>query len=139
MNDRNEDFDKKLEKLREIHLEHPREAEAKLNTALNQLDNETISKDRRKKFLTIFCVICGLTVLLVGLISKELIPMYYFGLVFFIAGLCVGLFQQGFGLVFLFSHGGTGLGLMLVPRVMSVFDKPYMSDNPPQNTTRYGL
>ncbi len=41
------------------------------------------------------------------------IPMYIGGLAFFLAGLFVGLNVPIFGLIFLFSHGATGLFLLL--------------------------
>ena len=39
--------------------------------------------------------------------------MYVFGFIFFVAGMLVGTFVPGFGVIFLFSHGLTGLSLMI--------------------------
>ena len=39
--------------------------------------------------------------------------LYMFGLVFFLAGLFIGLNVPVFGLIFLCSHGGTGIIIML--------------------------
>jgi len=45
--------------------------------------------------------------------SLASIPMYIGGLAFFLAGLFVGLNIPVFGLIFLFSHGATGLFVIL--------------------------
>ena len=74
-------------------------------------------------------------ILLVGLLPLktgdiECIPFYYFGFVFFIAGFFIGTSIPGFGIIFLFSHGLTGLGLMTVPLLLNITNNPYMTDNP---------
>ena len=52
-------------------------------------------------------------IVLLGLSNLENFPMYFFGSVFFFAGLLIGLFAPFFGLIFLFSHGLTGFSLMI--------------------------
>ena len=74
-------------------------------------------------------------ILLVGLLPLktgdiECIPFYYFGFIFFIAGFFIGTSIPGFGIIFLFSHGLTGLGLMTVPLLLNITNNPYMTDNP---------
>jgi hypothetical protein len=74
-------------------------------------------------------------ILLVGLLplktgDVESIPFYYFGFIFFIAGFFIGTSIPGFGIIFLFSHGMTGLGLMTVPTLLNIINNPYMTDNP---------
>ena len=57
--------------------------------------------------------------------------MYIFGLVFFFAGLFVGSYVIGFGLIFLFSHGGSGLFIMISSLLSNeFFDFEDISNNP---------
>lgn len=74
-------------------------------------------------------------ILLVGLLPLKLgdiecIPFYYFGFIFFIAGFFIGTSIPGFGIIFLFSHGMVGLGLMTGPTLLNIINNPYMTDNP---------
>ena len=50
--------------------------------------------------------------------------------IFFIGGLLIGLFIEKFGLIFLFSHGMTGLGLMLGIELSGLLTSPFISDAP---------
>lgn len=59
-------------------------------------------------FYTLIVFIC-----LLAPISEEGLPGYLFGIIFLLAGLFIGLYLKGFGLIFLFSHGATGLGIMI--------------------------
>ena len=43
----------------------------------------------------------------------ESTAMHVFGIIFFLAGFFVGKSVPGFGLIFLFSHGGSGIGVMI--------------------------
>lgn len=56
--------------------------------------------------------------------------LYFFGAIFFLVGLFIGLNAPVFGIIFLFSHGGTGLGIMCASKIKSVLDSPLMTDNP---------
>ena len=55
----------------------------------------------------------NLMILSLGFLNINNIGMYVFGWVFFVAGMLIGMFVPGFGLIFFLSHGCTGLGLML--------------------------
>ena len=44
--------------------------------------------------------------------GSEQFMMYFFGTVFFLAGLFIGLNVPVFGIIFLFSHGGSGFGII---------------------------
>lgn len=75
--------------------------------------NEEFSNNFNKilmaiEIITIICL--GIPVILKG---GETAMMYYFGLLFMIAGLFIGLYVKIFGLIFLLSHGCTGMGLMI--------------------------
>ncbi len=67
-------------------------------------------------------------ILITGSLSID--PLFYFGFVFFIVGLMVGLFVRGFGIIFLFSHGLTGLSFMLSNIIKPVLDSPIMNEAP---------
>lgn len=56
--------------------------------------------------------------------------MYFFGTVFFLAGLFIGLNGPIFGIIFLFSHGGAGLGIMCFSKIKGILDSPLMTDGP---------
>lgn len=73
-------------------------------------------------------VIIVLAIGLVDIINNSFDGTYYFGASFFLAGLFIGLSTKGVGLIFLLSHGGTGLGIMLVPTILNILKSPLMSD-----------
>ena len=75
---------------------------------------DKLFKDQDKELvLSIFLMILMAPFGLFTLNNLEALPLYFFGLIFFLAGLNIGFSQKGFGLIFLFSHGGVGMGLML--------------------------
>lgn len=73
-------------------------------------------------------VIIVLAIGLVDIINNSFDGTYYFGAAFFLAGLFIGLNTKGVGLIFLLSHGGIGLGIMLVPTILNILKSPFMSD-----------
>ena len=83
-----------------------------------------INKNEDILYMTLLFFIIAL----LGLINIRSYPMYLFGLVFFAAGICTGLFAKGFGIIFLFSHGGTGFGLMISALLTDRFSEIALSD-----------
>ena len=77
----------------------------------NQKNNNMINVDKYAHILLLIFVCIG--ILALGLFNLQGFPMYVFGFIFFIAGMLVGTFVPGFGVIFLFSHGLTGLSLMI--------------------------
>ena len=65
-----------------------------------------------KRITISICVLIALCSLLVS--NYELIFIYLFGMVFFFAGLFIGLKAPVFGLLFLVTHGGSGLFIMIL-------------------------
>jgi len=57
-------------------------------------------------------------------------PSYLFGFVFFVSGVCVGTFEKGFGILFLFSHGVTGLVFMESSLLGNLLNSPILTDAP---------
>lgn len=73
-------------------------------------------------------VIIVLAIGLVDILNNSFDGTYYFGAAFYLAGLFIGLNTKGVGLIFLLSHGGTGIGIMLVPTIINILKSPLMSD-----------
>lgn len=73
-------------------------------------------------------VIIVLAIGLVDILNNSFDGTYYFGAIFYLAGLFIGLNIKGVGLIFLLSHGGTGIAIMLVPTIINIFKSPLMSD-----------
>ena len=73
-------------------------------------------------------VIIVLAIGLVDILNNSFDGTYYFGAIFYLAGLFIGLNIKGVGLIFLLSHGGTGIGIMLVPTIINILKNPLMSD-----------
>lgn len=130
------EFDSEIEKLRVIYNEKPTETINEINKAIINLKNET-NEDIPEKKYSRRAVISGLFAVCIFLISitninygSEQFMMYFFGTVFFLAGLFVGLNVPVFGIIFLFSHGGTGLGIMCFTKINKILQSPIMTDNP---------
>ncbi len=90
---------------------------------LNVIEKEPVDLD---KVDTVFAVIISVLMVPLGFLSFQ--DTYFFGLIFFIAGVMVGIFVPYFGLIFLFSHGLTGLSLMLGENVKEIYNSPLVSD-----------
>lgn len=130
------EFDSQIEKLRVLYNEKPTETINEINKAIINLKNET-NEDVPEKKYSRRAVISGLFAVCIFLISitninygSEQFMMYFFGTVFFLAGLFVGLNVPVFGIIFLFSHGGTGLGIMCFTKINKILQSPIMTDNP---------
>ena len=130
------EFDSEIEKLRVIYNEKPTETINEINKAIINLKNET-NEDIPEKKYSRRAVISGLFAVCIFLISitninygSEQFMMYFFGTVFFLAGLFVGLNVPVFGIIFLFSHGGTGLGIMCFTKINKILQSQIMTDNP---------
>ena len=130
------EFDSQIEKLRVLYNEKPTETINEINKAIINLKNET-NEDVPEKKYSRRAVISGLFAVCIFLISitninygSEQFMMYFFGTVFFLAGLFIGLNVPVFVIIFLFSHGGTGLGIMCFTKINKILQSPIMTDNP---------
>ena len=106
---------------REIKYGKPREDDM----ILDEAGKPIMDKYDLYKNITMFIFIAAL-----GLLNISNIGMYAFGTVFFIAGYCVGFSVPMAGVIFLFSHGITGLCIMTVSTIGKIFENPIMQDNP---------
>ena len=126
-------YEELIDELDKLHIEDPEETEDALRDTIIDLrisktKDNTLDNIKDKKDVIAIYVLC-IIILLAGLLKIN--GLYYFGFIFFIAGYCVAAFPKDKGtLVFLFSHGITGLCLMVVPILIKVFDNPIMTDNP---------
>lgn len=136
------EFDTKVEELRELYKKKPTETinginEVIFNVKFNDLNNFKDKKETEETKNSKKVLISGIFAVCIFLMSvfnikygSEQFMLYFFGAAFFLAGLFVGLNVPVFGIIFLFSHGGTGLGIMCASKIKSVLDSPLMTDNP---------
>ena len=127
-------FEDKLNKLRELHDKNSMIIDHEVDYIISKYGTERkVDPKKLKKFMfvtfVILCALLGLVNAFNSNIDMD-ISRYYFGILFFLAGLFVGLSFKSFGLIFLFTHGGTGLGLMLIPIIKDLELKVYLTDNP---------
>lgn len=135
-----EEFNQNVDKLKQHYKEDPKRINRKLNDLIFDYEREKRFKEEQaeikkanSKNRRFFAVIVVITILagLLNIASTELDGfgfMYYFGLVFFLAGFYVAIEAPIFGIIFLFSHGGTGLGIMLAPVIVTTLNSPLLTD-----------
>lgn len=131
------DFDNKLEQLRELYNEKPTETINEINKVIIKIKNGTNKRETKEEKKSKNALISGIFAVCIFLISivnikygTEQFMMYFFGTVFFLAGLFIGLNGPIFGIIFLFSHGGAGLGIMCFSKIKGILDSPLMTDGP---------
>ena len=90
------------------------------------LYNNSVFKDIDISLLCLVIII--ILIGLVGFFNIENIIMFLFGMIFFLAGLEIGLKQKGIGLIFLVSHGGSGFGVMMAALVGYFISSPLFTD-----------
>lgn len=127
-------FDDKLNKLRELHDKNSIIIDHEVDYIISKYGTERkIDPKKLKTYMSVtFVILCALLGL-VNVFNSNIdidISLYYFGILFFLAGLFIGLNVKSFGLIFLFSHGMTGLGLMLIPIIKNLELKVYLTDSP---------
>lgn len=131
------DFDNKLEQLKELYNEKPTETINEINKVIIKIKNGTNKRETKEEKKSKNALISGIFAVCIFLISivnikygTEQFMMYFFGTVFFLAGLFIGLNGPIFGIIFLFSHGGAGLGIMCFSKIKGILDSPLMTDGP---------
>ena len=99
-------------------------------------DKNKITIGKYANILLLVIVCAG--ILALGLFNIEKYPMYFFGFIFFVAGMLIGNFVPGFGIIFLISHGMTGFGLMVSALELSDY-LMILSDTPAFYSTLLGI
>lgn len=127
-------FDDKLNKIKELHDKNPVLINYEVDYIISKYGTERkIDPKKLKTYMSVtFAILCALLGL-VNVFNSNIdidISLYYFGILFFLSGLFIGLNVKAFGLIFLFSHGMTGLGLMLIPIIKNLELKVYLTDSP---------
>lgn len=135
----NSDFEERIKELRRLHDLNPNETINMLdkvidNTNLYNLASSSLESPKTGVIQEIggiklaYIVIITILVFSGFLNFGENTMLHFFGLVFFLAGFFIGKSLPGFGLIFLFSHGCTGLGLMIGGLFSLDFYQALMSD-----------
>ena len=139
-------FESDKRKLEDLRSKNPEVVDKRFDQFIKQLDYEIDNKVKDKvDFLgrlginenrdILYMVIIYLAIIIYG--TYLLVPNYvdnlgllFFGMVFFIAGIQIGFGKEtrGFGLIFVFSHGGTGLGCVIASLLNERFDFNKISD-----------
>ena len=135
-------FDKNVELLKDAYEVDPENVNYQLKDLVERLgyptsleyvkktqknNNTLLDKNEAKIFLL---VIVALSSLLLCLFDFSVAPLVLFGLIFFWAGLLIGQNAKGFGIIFLFSHGGTGFGLVIGSLLSRFIENPIINENP---------
>ena len=87
-------------------------------------------KEMNKKQTIYNVFIPSIIISLIGLFNTNDYGLYICGGFFFIAGTVACRLAKGGGIIFLFSHGGVGMGIMMSCLLSSVFQSDIFSDSP---------
>lgn len=130
------EFNNKINTLKHFYKKNPKATMNLLNKIVNdeslyETENNNskstiinvINDIGLKKFLYIFLISCYV---ILGLIDFNF--LYFFGIVFFLAGYFVTINGKGAGIVFLFSHGLTGYGIMIYSIISNEFYRHFFED-----------
>lgn len=124
-------FNTYVNELNKLYEVDPQKAVDYLSESVDRVSNkETFSQKLgldEKKLDKICMIILAISLIPIGFIN-PIDPVYFGGLIFFIAGLMIGLFVPFFGIIFLCSHGGTGLYLMNMSIIEAIQNSPIMGD-----------
>ena len=127
------DFENNISKLKEFYHSYPEKTEQGLSLLVSKLENYDNTRSFNKiinnsKYITMALFILFFIIVLLGLMNFN--ELYYGGLIFFIAGYCVGLIGNSFTAIFIYSHGITGLVIMIIASIGKVMSSPIMTDAP---------
>ena len=125
-----EKFYDEIEELKYHYKKSPKLVTRKLERFLIGLRVSRKDIFKNMDWQTLSMAIVIIIILLIGLINIDVCLIYYGGLAFFFAGFFIGLYVKGFGLLFLLSHGCTGLFVATISIIESIFSNPLLSDNP---------
>lgn len=126
-------FDEKISEIRKHYIENPQQVDHEVSVCLYNIRNINAEK---RSFLSKFSFdifvfgLLSVVIALLGFFHFSNIVLYLCGFVFFIAGLLIGLNVNKFGIIFLFSHGMTGLFMMEGALLGDIVNSPIFSDSP---------
>lgn len=123
MNENDNKFNLYLEKINKAFNSDPNNNYPIIENYAKKLDcnkeDNNIKIDSKTNVTLVMFFVCFL-IFMLGFLNIKGIFGYIAGSVFFFAGLFIGLYIKGFGLIFLFSHGM--LGLMSMSSSLLGFD-----------------
>lgn len=129
-----EKFEQNIADLKKLYEEKPTIVVREVDSAIKRIqkteneESNAIFKEIDMRILG--TVLISIFILVIGFINPQSFGMYLFGFVFFLAGNLVGYFVDKFGLIFLFSHGVTGICMMVASQIGSIISSPIMEDLP---------
>lgn len=137
-----EKFENYIAKLRRQYDENPKKVSKEVMKLVKRIERDKTGDkilfgdvSKSMFFTCLISILIGLTFVfhLINPITGTSGPgasLYIFGLVFFFAGVFIGLYVPYFGLIFLFSHGISGLVMMESTFLENIINSSQMSDNP---------
>ncbi len=134
----NKEFNDQIEELKEAYEKDPNKVKKELRKALININlSNKIFKDIDIDIIVTTILI--IITFLIGFLNIKSYGMYLFGIAFFLAGLFVGMKQKGFGLIFLLSHGVTGICIMIGSLLSNIINSPILEDSTPMVFIYLGL
>lgn len=131
-------LDSYFNQIEKIYEKNPRFVIEELNNLIHKAEDDIYKNkslidrlfaDKDKELvLSIFLMIIIAFLGLLTLNNIESLPIYFFGLAFFLAGINIGFSEKGFGLIFLFSHGGTGIAIMMGSLLYKALESSLFTD-----------
>ena len=124
-------FEDYISELRSLYYENPKEVLFETRNTVKKLKETNVGrKNVLSDINTEILGICVLAILIavMGIFNLSTFTMYLFGFVFFISGLLVGLKTDTAGIIFLFSHGVTGMCLMIGSQIGGFLASPAVND-----------
>lgn len=130
-----DEIERLTNELNELYSKNPKAALSITREAYNNIKNlysneAAIIRFIKTKTDIVYLIGVFIFIALMAILNIKTNEMYIFGVIFFVGGLCIGLFIDVIGLIFLFSHGGTGLGFMIGPGLQKILTDPIISENP---------
>lgn len=134
-----DDFENKIKELRQLYAEKPDECMELLDEVIHNASSHKVTYGNLESLnsgvikeiggIKLAYILIIAILVLSGFINLgENTIMHFAGLIFFLAGFFIGKGVPVFGLIFLFSHGCTGLGLMLGGVFSNDFYQGILSD-----------
>ena len=134
----NKEFNDQIEELKEAYEKDPNKVKKELRKSLININlSNKIFKDIDIDIIVTTILI--IITFLIGFLNIKSYGMYLFGIAFFLAGLFVGMKQKGFGLIFLLSHGVTGICIMIGSLLSNIINSPILEDSTPMVFIYLGL
>lgn len=127
------DFEKNIEELRKCHDKNPTLIEKEFSKFMMDMKFLSSSHNTVIQEIGIENIILGILltgILLIGLFQIHNFMLYFFGFIFFVAGFFIGIKIKGGGIIFLFSHGGSGVAIMIGALLGEFFSSPIGTDMP---------